>query len=169
MIHHETVLQPHLTADMPCSSSTRTLAIHFVLARMHIYSIHDSEEYDRLTQEIGDSNHPSTCEICRKHKISSKTQMIECDYCVRNFHKHCLAECPKDLSCWECPVCTGDVAATQGMTTLSEIFCRTEDVIKIGCIQRLWKQGGQTRVDLQEYERTQVLCKMNAGATHVPP
>lgn len=174
---HRCAVFDNTSRDSPATLSESRHALQFFdkdsgltfKVGMNTYFILDNQEYDRLTQEIGDNNHPSTCEICGKHQISAKNQMIECDYCVRNFHKHCLAEFPEDLSCWECPVCTGDAVATQGMTTLSEIFCRTEDVIKIGCIERLWQKGGQIYVELQEYERTQVLCKTNAGATLVLP
>lgn len=138
---------------------------HTYQVGMNAYFIIDDEEYHRWRDTVADDAHAATCEVCGKHRITARMQMIECDYCIRNFHKRCLKTCPADNTTWQCPVCTGDQEATQDEKSLSEVFCRTEGVIGAGCIQRLYKQGKTINAELGVYKQTQVLYQADASTS----
>eukprot|EP00892_Ulva_mutabilis_P011095 jgi/Ulvmu1/8358/UM042_0064.1 len=128
---------------------------------MDVYFIEDNDEYNRLIEVIdNEDRYDCVCEICEKDQTSAKNEMVECDYCIRYFHRRCLKEVPDDFSNWMCPVCTGEVEATQGEHFLHELFCRRDRVVRVGRIKRLWKRNGTTRVDLHVYEKAQTLHKL---------
>lgn len=136
---------------------------------MDVYFIFDNCAYDRLTEENENKDqYDSVCEVCGEDSISATHAMVECDYCIRNFHIKCLKTAPDSFGNWMCPVCTGEAEPSQSACSLPEIFCRTEGIVKVGRIKRLWKCQRTTFVDLVACERAQTFFKANPGEPPAP-
>jgi hypothetical protein len=117
-----------------------------------VFYIMDGPEYYRMGESFVEDEY-----ICGECSRGERRGMdfIECDYCLRAYHNGCLKSMPVEGDSWKCPMCEmGEALPDSPPRCNLHLFLRTEGIIGVGRIVRLWRCDKQeVNVDVQDYQR----------------
>jgi hypothetical protein len=96
---------------------------------------------------------PGACHACG-HEEQADSTLIECDYCMREYHLACVASDVDDGDFWKCSHCiSGRRRWRQYQQTKAQAFVQLPDTVGLARIKAIWQEGSSKLFNAQWFYR----------------